>query len=222
MFVDGRVVCQLRMKGRSHDIFALDQRRLSRVFGKNLYTRPGALNHRPANEYHFQRLFLERGGTAYDIASDLPPVRVSDHRHIHEIQRILLRMRHIPSKQNRTRARSENCSAALGKFYDFVRQAFFLQKLQLSGAFAAGKNQPVAAFEVSRRAHFGRLRAKLFQHRRVRLKISLHCQNPDFHCFSQATVAITYGIQLGVPVYCYDSSRNTEGAFEEISKRLKK
>jgi adenylate kinase len=43
----------------------------------------------------------------------------------------------------------------------------------------------------------------------------------DFHCFSQASVAITYGIQLGVPVYFYNSSKGTEEAFYEIAKKLK-
>lgn len=42
----------------------------------------------------------------------------------------------------------------------------------------------------------------------------------NFHCFGQESIAICYGIQLGVPVYFYDSSQSIDGAFSELSKRF--
>src|SRR5215472_2771713 len=181
MFVDGGVLCQLRMKGRGHDVFALDQRWFSRVFCKNLYARPGALNHRPPNKHHFERLFLERGGGAHHVARDLPAVGIPHHGHIHQLQRILPGMLHVFRQQNRRRARAKDGSSALRKFHNLFGQPLFLQKFQLGGAFAPGQNQPVATFQVAGRAHLGRLRAELLEHRGMRLKISLHRQNSDLH-----------------------------------------
>src|SRR2546429_3678238 len=112
MFVDGGVLCQLRMKGRGHDVVALDQRRSSRVFCKNLYARPGAFNHRPANKHHFEQLGLERGGPAHHIARDLPAIGVPNHGHVHQLERILLGMLHVVRQQNRPRARAKDGPSA--------------------------------------------------------------------------------------------------------------
>jgi hypothetical protein len=57
---------------------------------------------------------------------------------------------------------------------DRLGQAFFLQKLQLRGAFAARENQTVAASKIFGRSHFHGFHAKAFEHGRVRFKISLH------------------------------------------------
>jgi adenylate kinase len=42
----------------------------------------------------------------------------------------------------------------------------------------------------------------------------------DFHCFSQVSVAITYGISLGIPVYFFDVSVGNEQAFQNLATRL--
>ena len=42
----------------------------------------------------------------------------------------------------------------------------------------------------------------------------------DFHCFAQMSVAVAYGIQLGVPVHFYDVSTGNENAFQEIRRSL--
>lgn len=42
----------------------------------------------------------------------------------------------------------------------------------------------------------------------------------DFHCFAQMSVAVAYGIQLGLPIYFYDTSADVETAFKEIAKRI--
>src|SRR5205085_12478544 len=75
----------------------------------------------------------------------------------------------------------EDRPTLLCEFSDRVRQALFLQELQLCRAFAARQNQPVAALELCGRTHFDRFCAESRQHRRVRLKISLNRQNSDPH-----------------------------------------
>ena len=42
----------------------------------------------------------------------------------------------------------------------------------------------------------------------------------DFHCNTQAAVAVSYGVLAGVPVYFYDSSVNVDSAFDAISGRI--
>ncbi len=181
MFMHGGVVCQLRMERRRHDVVALHQRRLSRVFRENLHARPGPLNDRAANENHFQRLVLQFCWAANHVAGDLPPVGIPQHGHVQQFQGILPRVLHFGSEQDSSCARPEDHSTLLREFPDRVRQALFPQELQLRRALAARQNQTVAAIEMSGSAHFRRFRPQPRQHRRVRLKISLHRQNPDLH-----------------------------------------
>lgn len=42
----------------------------------------------------------------------------------------------------------------------------------------------------------------------------------DFHCYAQAALAIVYGVQVGVPVYCYDSSKSVDEAFNQLGRYL--
>jgi adenylate kinase len=43
----------------------------------------------------------------------------------------------------------------------------------------------------------------------------------NFHCFTQASLAVTYGILLGIPVYFYDSSKGIKKAFSNMEKRFR-
>src|SRR5215469_7478706 len=169
------------MKRRGHNVFALYQRRFAGEFCEDFHALSCSLDDRSTNKYHFERLLLEHGRTTGNVAGDLPSVSVANDGHVHEIQRILLGMLDVFRKENCARAGSEDGAAALGEFYDFVRQAFFLQELQLRRALPAGQNQAVATFEVLGGAHFCCLRAKLLEHCRMRLEISLHRQDSNLH-----------------------------------------
>ena len=67
------------------------------------------------------------------------------------------------------------------KLLDRFVETLFLQKLQLRGAFAAGKNQSVATIQVRGRAHFDGVDAHVREHGRVRCEIALNRKNPDLH-----------------------------------------
>jgi adenylate kinase len=42
----------------------------------------------------------------------------------------------------------------------------------------------------------------------------------DFHCFTQAALAVVYGVQLGIPVYFYDNFGQNDHAFGKIGMLL--
>jgi adenylate kinase len=42
----------------------------------------------------------------------------------------------------------------------------------------------------------------------------------DFHCFTQVGLAVTYGIALGIPVYCLENAGKTNSAFKKLETIL--
>ena len=68
-----------------------------------------------------------------------------------------------------------------GNFANGVVQTFFLEELQLRGAFAARQDEAVTTFEVSDGAHFNGTHAEFVKHLGVRLKVSLDGEDTDFH-----------------------------------------
>src|SRR5260370_696796 len=180
MFMHSGVVCQFRMEGGCQNIVPLHQCGLPGVLRENLQARPGPFNNRAANENHFERLLLQFCWAADNVAGNLAPVPISQHRHVQKFQGILPGILDFCSEQNRTGARPENCSTLLREFLDRLRQAFFLQKLQLRGALATWKNQAVAALEIAGSAYFNGLYTQPRHHCRLAFNISLHCQNSNF------------------------------------------
>src|SRR5260370_19513690 len=96
-------------------------------------------------------------------------------------------------EQYRSGALSEDRSTLLTEFLDRIRQSLFLQELQLRRALAARQNQTVTTFELIRSGHLCRIRAQPRQHRRVRFKVSLNCQNPDLHFTGSKSNSLTRG-----------------------------
>jgi len=43
----------------------------------------------------------------------------------------------------------------------------------------------------------------------------------DYHCCLQASVALTYSIHLGVPMYCYDSDRPADELADALVERIR-
>src|SRR6267143_2250062 len=193
MFVHRGVVCQFRIKGGRHNLVPLHQRGLPGVLRENFDARASALNDRATNENHFQRFLLQFRWAADHVARDLPPVAIPQHGHIQQFQRILPRIPHFRGEQYSSGARPEDCSSLLREFPNGVRQALFPQELQLRRALAARQNQAVAALKMRGSAHLRRFRAQPRQHRRVRLKISLHRQNPDLHSTGSESHSLNHG-----------------------------
>ncbi len=42
----------------------------------------------------------------------------------------------------------------------------------------------------------------------------------DFHCLTQASLAIIYGVELGVPIFFYDSSKGVGKAFTQLGRYI--
>src|SRR5260221_840434 len=181
MAVDGGVVGEFRMKRRGEHVSLLHQRRFPFVTGEHFNALPHFLNDWPADENHLQRLFLQRAWAEKDVACQLAAVAVAQDCHVQQAQRFLRRIVHLRSQQNSTGARAENSSALPGKLSNRVKQAVFLQELQLRGRFSAGQNNAVAPFQICNGAHLYRLCAQRLQHRRMRRKIALYCNDSNLH-----------------------------------------
>src|SRR5467141_1116262 len=193
MFMHSGVVCQFRMKGGRHNLVPLHQRGLPGVLRENFDARASALNDRAANKNHFQQTLLQFRWAADHVARDLPPVAIPQHGHIQQFQGILPRIPHFRSEQYSSGARPEYRSSLLREFPNRVRQALFPQELQLCRALAARQNQAVAALEMSGSPHLRRFRPEPRQHRRVRLKVSLHRENPDLHSIGSESRSLNHG-----------------------------
>src|SRR5437764_3881937 len=150
MLVHRGVVRQFRVERSGQDVFALHQRGLARIFREDFHAGPGAFNHWAANEDHFERLFFEYRGPAYDVAGNLPPIGISYHGHVHEVQRILSRVLHVFGEEDRSSTSSENCFAALREFHDLVVEYFYQQKLELHCALHAWYMKPSSTIQSHR------------------------------------------------------------------------
>ncbi len=64
---------------------------------------------------------------------------------------VLLRIFYFGGQEDCASAGAENWTVVRGEFSDGFVEAFFLEKLELGGAFAAGEDQAVAAFEIGER-----------------------------------------------------------------------
>lgn len=76
-------------------------------------------------------------------------------------------------KQDCAGAGAENGAASVREIADPVVEAFFLEKLELRGAFTARKDEAVALFEVGDGADFDRLRAEFVEARGVGFEVTL-------------------------------------------------
>src|SRR5260370_7940476 len=108
-------------------------------------------------------------------------VTVAQHGHVQQAQRLLGGIFDFSSQQNRTRACPENSFVFGGKLLDRFIQAFFLQELQLRGAFATRQNQAIAIREIFGGAHLHCFDAHSREHRRVGREVSLHRENSNLH-----------------------------------------
>src|SRR5882762_7167150 len=113
---------------------------------------------------------------------NLPAVTVAQDGHVQQAQRLLGGIFDFGSQQDRTCACTEDSFVFGGKFLDCFVQAFFLQELQLRGAFATRQNQAIAIRKIFGGAHLHRFDAHSREHRRVGREVSLHRQNSNLHC----------------------------------------
>src|SRR5260370_8503725 len=186
MLMHSGVVCQLRMKGGRHYLIPLHQGGFSGVLRENLHARPGPFDDGPADKNHFERLVLQFRGSANHVARDLPPVAITQYRHVQQFQGMLPGILAFRGKEYRPGACPKDRATLLREFRNRVRKALFLEKLQLCRALAPRQNQPVTTFELIGRAHLYGIRTQTRQHRRMGLEVSLHGQNSTLHFIHSA------------------------------------
>jgi len=146
--MDGCVGSEFGMEGGGHDVAFLHQRRLVGEFGEDFDTFADALENWTADENHFERFVVQSCFTGDDVAVDLAAVAVAQDGHVEEAERSLLRIFYFGGQEDCASAGAENWTVVPGEFADGFVEAFFLEKLELGGAFAAGEDQAVAAFEI--------------------------------------------------------------------------
>ena len=84
-------------------------------------------------------------------------------------------------KEDGTGASAEDSVAGVSEFADGVVQAFFAEKLELRGGFAAGKDEAVAGFEIVDGADFDGVGAEGLQGGGVGCEVTLNSEDADFH-----------------------------------------
>ena len=159
---------------------------LPAYFGEDFDAFADALDDRGADENHFERLVVQRGLPGDDVAVHLAAVAVAQDGHVEQAERILLRIFYSEASRIAPAQVPKTGAVSAANLRDRFVEAFFLQKLELRGAFAAGKDQAVAAFEVGGCADFHGVDAEVGEHSRVGGEVTLYRENPDFQSSSRA------------------------------------
>ncbi len=139
-----------------------------------------------ANENHFERLVVQSCFAGDDVAVDLAAVAVAKDGHVEEAEGILFRIFYVGGEQDCAGAGAENWTVRRDELSDGFVEAFFLEELELCGAFAAGKDQAVAAFEIGGRADLDGVGAEIGEHFCVGGEVALDSEDSDFQASSRA------------------------------------
>ena len=174
------------MEGGGHDVAFLHEGGLVGVFGEDFDTFADTLENWGANENHFERFVVQSCFAGDDVAVNLAAVAVAKNCHVEQAERILLRIFYVGGEEDGAGAGSKNGALCRYKFADGFVEAFFLEELELRGAFTAGKDQAVAAFEIGNRAHFNRFSAEIGEHFCVGREVTLYREYSDSQSCSRA------------------------------------
>jgi hypothetical protein len=181
MFVDCGVAGEFGMKGSGEDVVPLHERGIAVVFCEDFNSRRDLFDDRAADENHFQWVLLECGGTEENVAGELAAVGVAKDGHVEELEGILRRIFHFCREKDGAGAGAEDGTALVGEFADGVVEAFFLEELELRGAFATREDEAVATPEVGDGANFDGFGAEFVKPGGVGGEVSLDGEDADFH-----------------------------------------
>ncbi len=182
----GCVGGEFGMECGGHHVAFLHQRWLAGEFGEDFDAFTDALENWGADENHFERFVVESGFAGDDVAVDLAAVAVAQDGHVEQAERILLRIFYVGGEEDCAGAGAENWAIVRGEFADGFVEAFFLEELELRGAFAAGEDETVAAFEIGGRADFDGFGAEIGEHSGVGGEVTLYSEDSDFQASSRA------------------------------------
>ena len=178
--MNGGVGAEFGMEGSGEEIFFLDERGFARIFSEDVDAGADALNDGSADEDHFHRFILEFGRAKENVAGELAAVGVAKDGHVEKAERSLRGIFDFCSEENGSGAGAEDGAAGAGEIANRVEEAFFLEELQLRGAFAAGEDEAIALSELRGRAHFDGFGAELMKHGGVGGEVALDGEDADF------------------------------------------
>ena len=182
------------MERGGHDVALLHERGLVGEFGEDIDAFADALEDGSADKNHLERFVVQSGFAGDDVAVDLAAVAVAEDSHVEQAERILLWIFYVGSEQDRAGAGAEDGSLIRDEFADGFVEAFFLEELELRGAFAAGEDEAVAAREIGGRADFDGVGAEIGEHPGVGGEVTLDGEDSDFQAKLQGEK------ELGDPV----------------------
>src|SRR5271167_2109309 len=169
------------MERGGEEIVFLDKSGLAGMLREDGDAGTDAFNYGAANENHFERILFQRAGAEEDVAGELAAITIAEDDHIEKVEGGLHRILYMSGEENCAGTSAEDGFAIVSEFANGVVEAFFLKELQLRGAFAAGKDQAVAGFEVVDGTNFNGIRAKRLHSDGVGFEVTLHSEDADFH-----------------------------------------
>jgi hypothetical protein len=181
VLVDGGIVGEFGMKGSGEKIIFLDKCGLAGMAREHIDAGTNAFDDRATDENHFERIFFQGARAEENIAGELAAIAVAEDGHVEKAERRLRRIVDMSSEEDCAGTGAEDGVTGVGEFADGVVQAFFAEKLQLRGGFAAGKDEAVAGFEIVDGAHLDGVRAEGLQSGGVGGEVTLDSEDADFH-----------------------------------------
>jgi len=179
MLVDGGVGGEFGVESGGEDVAVLDEDGFALMLCKDGDAGANFFEDGAADEDHFERIFFERAGAEEDVARELAAVAVAKNGDVEEFQGILSGIVDVRSEKNRAGTSAED-GVLFGEFADGGVETFFLEELELRGAFAAGEDEAVATLEVGDGADFDGVGAELMEHGGVGCEVALNGENADF------------------------------------------
>ncbi len=159
----------------------LNESGLAGMLSENGDAWANTFNDGAADEHHFERICFQGAGAEENIAGELAAVTVAENGHIEKAERGLRGIIDMSGEQDCAGTGAENGVAVVSKFANGVVEAFFLEKLELRGAFATGKDQAVAGFKIVDGADLDGVRAEGLQSGGVSFEVTLDSEDADFH-----------------------------------------
>jgi len=172
--MDGSVRGEFGVEGGGEDVIFLDEGGLAFVLGEDGDVGSNFFDDRAANENHFERIFLQSGAAEENVAGELAAIPVAKDGHVEELERVLRRILDLVGEEDRSGTGAKDSAAFAGKIANGVVETFFLEELELRGAFAAGENQAIAAVKIGNGADFDGLRTEFLEHGGVSLEVTLN------------------------------------------------
>jgi hypothetical protein len=169
------------MERAGEDIFALDESGMVIVRGEDFDVGTYGFDDRATNEDHFEGFGFEFCFAEENVAGELPAIGVAENGDVEKAERGLLRIFDVLREEDGASASAEDRFAAGGELADGVLKAFFFEELELRGAFAAGKDQAGALFELRDGADFDGVGAEFAEAGGVGFEVSLDGEDADFH-----------------------------------------